>query len=539
MLSPEQALRFRETYGDKRWRLENLYKIRTKRRTVERLRFNRIQGLLWDRTRDMSPVRHFTLKYRQGGVSTFWLLYWLDDTMFRRNTQTVVLAHKRESLDHLWAIVRLAYDTMPDRAKPPAGTDRANMLSFPDIGSNIMVSLEVRSTAAHNVHISEWCLADDGKVRATLGAAGPDANVTGESTGNGIGNDGYQTYQDSKLAITAGGNGFGHLFIPWYLQEEYAMPSDGVPVERTSEEVRVAQEAKRDYGLELSDGQVLYRRHLERTHKRMRPQEFPENDQEAFLASGFSFFDGRKLIVLDVEAADWARKNPYKATEDYVQWEAPQPGHVYVAGADVAEGLQSGPNGENDFSVLAILCVTCRRQAFRYRARVGVDAFYRILDEWGRAYHNALLAPERNNHGHAVILGLREITNYPNLYEEKKDTRVILKGHPVQKERRFGWHTSTQDVKTAMCDRLKIAMEGDSQEDERHFRPEFMVLDRVLLSEALTFQNIDGKLSGAAGKFDDTVMAWAITTEIYLQQRRSDVPSRLGDFLVGGMLESG
>ena len=526
-LTAQQRLKLRETYGSKLWRLTNLYKIRDKNRQVRHLRFNRIQETLWRAVQGAKPIRHFSLKYRQGGVSTFWLIYWLDDTIWNQNTKTGILSHKLESLGYLMDIVRLAHQTMPEHVRPALGVEQARALSFVGLGSSIFGSLSIRSTGVHNLHISEWCWCEDAEISASLGATGPASNVTGETTGHGVGNDGYETYQLAKQ----GKSSYRSLFIPWYLQEEYTMPSDGVAVTRTADERALTVEAAKDYGVAVTDGQILFRRAKQKEQKALFQQEFPENDEEAFLASGFPFFNNRKLYALYREAKADAEKNPPKETDEYAQWEAPQQGHRYVAGADVAEGV------DGDWSVLAILCVNCRRQAFRWRGRVGVDAFYRACDQWGRAYNNAWLAPERNNHGHAVILGLQEITRYPDLYEEDRDTRLVIRPLQKPRERKFGWDT-TSLTKSLMLDHLKIALEGDSTEDEHTFHPEFTVHDTLLLEEGLTFQSEDGKLSAAPGKYDDCVMAWAIACQLYLSQRRRSPGTKMTDILVGGKLES-
>src|SRR5687767_5817616 len=109
--------------ANKRWRMENLYRIRDKNKSLVNLRFNNIQEAIWnglvangfiDATgKILKPIRDFTLKYRQGGVSTFWEIFWLDDTIFHRNTVTGVQAHKKESLNYLFEIIRIAHSNMP------------------------------------------------------------------------------------------------------------------------------------------------------------------------------------------------------------------------------------------------------------------------------------------------------------------------------------------------------------------------------------------------------------------------------------------
>lgn len=521
--------RFRETLGNKRWRMENLYSIRDKDRRLRRLKFNRIQTIIWNETRGQTPIRDLTLKYRQGGVSTFWLIHWLDDTIFTPQTQSGVLAHKVESLHYLMAILKTAHESMPEALRPRLGDDSKTKMSFPDIGSDMICALDIRSTALHNVHASEWALCEDARVRATLGAVGAKGNVSGETTGNGIANDFHDTFKEAKR----GDNTYRARFLPWYFQEEYRLPVLS-PVNRSPAELEMTARALRDFGETIDDGQILFRRYKQKELKESFPPEFPECESDAFFTTGLTFFNSRKMEKLYDESKEWEKGNG-EAGDDYqAQWEKPQPGHVYVAGADVAEGLDRGGAAGTDYSVLAVMCVTCRRQAFRLRGRYPIDVFYRLCDQWGRAYNNAWLAPEANNHGHAVLLGLTQITHYPNLFEQKPDTRVT--GDKI-KERKLGWNT-TNVTRPLMLDQLKLCMEGDGAEDENNFRPEFMVLDRLLIREALTFQNRDGKLEAGPGAHDDGIFAWAIATQLYLKQRRTLDPNTMNGIYVSGQLES-
>ena len=290
--------------------------------------------------------------------------------------------------------------------------------------------------------------------------------------------------------------------------------------------------AKSKFGVVVDDGQLLWRRTMRRELGGKFQELYAEDEETCFLESGEHFFDNQKIKRLLDEADSYNRTNPpAEETSAHVAWESPESGCVYAAGADVAEGVGG------DYSVLAIFNVTRRRMAFRYRARVGVDTFYRKCAEFWRKYNNALLAVERNNHGHAVILGLQEITRYPDLYEEDRDTRLVIRPLQKPRERKFGWDT-TSLTKSLMLDHLKIALEGDSTEDEHTFHPEFTVHDTLLLEEGLTFQSEDGKLSAAPGKYDDCVMAWAIACQLYLSQRRRSPGTKMTDILVGGKLES-
>ncbi len=57
------------------------------------------------------------LKARQEGVSTFFLIYHLDRTLFTPNCTKVILAHRRDSLQMLFRIIKIAYESCPDRIR--------------------------------------------------------------------------------------------------------------------------------------------------------------------------------------------------------------------------------------------------------------------------------------------------------------------------------------------------------------------------------------------------------------------------------------
>lgn len=522
--------------SNKLWRVQNLYKIRTKSKSLVKMRFNPVQWEIWKRIEGQKPVRYFNVKYRQGGVSTFFLLWWLDDTIFHANTTTGILSHKKESLNYLMEIIRTAHGNMPDILRPAVGDDSKSSLSFPGCGSKMMVSLSIRSTAVHNLHVSEWCLARDEEVQASIGAAGPMANITGESTGNGVGNYGYEVYQDAK----AGENGYIAHFVPWFIQPEYRQPLNGIDPTTIMralrpQEKRLQDMMLKDYGYALDAEQVLWRRWADKTYKGLRGQEFPESDEEAFRTSGTKFFDYKKVHRLMMAAKERLRERPpidEDKNGDWLQFEKPVKGCIYAAGADPAEG-----GGDN--SVLKIINVTERREAFVFRARCGVDKFYRVCDEWGRRFNNALMGVERNNHGHAVLLGLDEGMRYPNLYKEVTvPAGGGIVGDKFPKEK-LGWLT-TKESRAMVLDGLKFAMEGDSEDDEDHFSPEIEFLDTSLMKEALTFEQVDGKFQAVAGEVDDDVLASAIAFQMYARLKRLTIKSEgFNDrFQVGGQREA-
>lgn len=490
--------------SSKLWRIQNLYKINSKYTGAHTFNFLPVQWEIYTELEKQDPKRYFILKSRQPGISTFFLLYWLDTTLFMPNNTTGILAHKWESLKSLFKIIRYAYDNIPE-PKPKLGKETETSMSFPQLNSEIFVSLEIRSAALTNLHISEWCLCEDDRIKASLAAVGEKGHITGESTGFGVGNHGYNTYQDAKLGL----NQYKCKFIPWWDNPYNVTPLNGIEkLELTKEEKALP--------VILKPEQILHRRYKKRELRELFSQEWAEDDETCFLSTGGTYFNNKKIHKLFLMAKKWLTQNKvYEQSDDYIAWEKPDKYSVYVSGVDVAEG-----GGVGDYSVIKILNRTYNREAFLYRARVGVDTLYRKADLFGRKFYNAQLAVERNNHGHAVLLGLREDSKYPNLYKDEGSVTQVFGLN--QKEPKYGWLTSNQNKKL-MLDTLKIAIEGDSEDDEHNFEPSILILDQVFLEECLTLIQENNKIGAIVGKHDDDVMASAIAYQMYMKIKNNNV----------------
>jgi hypothetical protein len=81
----------------------------------------------------------------------------------------------------------------------------------------------------------------------------------------------------------------------------------------------------------------------------------------------------------------------------------PQPGRAYAIGADPAEG-----NPTSDDSALAVLDRDTGAEVASLAGRFQPSTFAAHIDAIGRWYNDAAALVERNNHGHAVLLWLRE-----------------------------------------------------------------------------------------------------------------------------------
>ena len=79
----------------------------------------------------------------------------------------------------------------------------------------------------------------------------------------------------------------------------------------------------------------------------------------------------------------------------------PEKGQTYKIGIDPAEG-----NPTSHDSAMVVINETTGEEAASYRGKIQPAGIANYADQVGRFYNNADILPERNNHGHSVILWL-------------------------------------------------------------------------------------------------------------------------------------
>jgi len=170
-------------------------------------------------------------------------------------------------------------------------------------------------------------------------------------------------------------------------------------------------------------------------------------------------------------------------------WERPIEGRSYVIGADVGEGLAGG-----DASAACVLDRETGAQVAELHGRVPPERFAQQLNLLGRWYNRAMLAVERNNHGHRVLNTLRNVCHYPRLYYH-------VRYDPVGRTTpALGWPTD-QATKPILVDDLAAAIAAQR----------VVIRSTGLVDECLAFVTTDtGSQEAQPGAFDDRVMAAGI-----------------------------
>lgn len=455
-------------------------------------------------------IRDLIVKPRQLGFSTFIAALFFMDGLLEPGRISVILTHDEKISKELLRTYRLFYEELPDQVK--AGTKlrsaAANVYEIEFDGIPEVSRFEIRTEKGnewrggtiHNLHASEAAFYQDyhGVLASYVQAVPASGNVIFETTCNGR----NEFYEEVMLAL-AKSTPYRVVFFEWWKHPEYRRQwnPDAEPPLSTEEKELVDKQ-----GLDLE--QIAWRRWKISEVKDKFPQEYPETLLGAFLASGRPFFDPAavdrgheraKAFWADVEAGNIPR--PRQPRKHVTVYEDPIPGDLYLLAADVAEGIDRGPGdgekGGADFSSATMIHVPTLREVATVHGRMPAVEFAEILNRLGRLYQ-AVLAPERNNHGHTVVASLQR-AEYPELYhhaEYNEAGKRFLKA---------GWPTNVT-TRPQMLDALDTVMRRNA----------FVSFDLGFWREADRFTRNEktGKPEAMTGWHDDRIIRAAIA--VYL-----------------------
>jgi len=361
-------------------------------------------------------TRNIILKARQVGMTTYIAARYFLGTILRPGTVTLQVAHTLESAQQIFRIVHRMARHFDAKLLGSLRLSHANVreLAFAAVDSRYVVDTAGNRNAGRgltlqNLHASEvalWPGDPRETMAALLAAVAPEGSVDLESTPRGVG--GY--FHEEWLRARAG-EGFTPHFFPWWVEPAYRvplLPGESLAPYSAEESLLIERQG-------LTGEQIKFRRQLRAQFAGLAPQEYAEGDAECFLVSGRPVFDRSAM-------EDRLRRlpAPERETQNGAEliWYGPQPGRRYIVGADVAEGKQRG-----DFSAAVVVESATGLQCAELVARWPLQRFAEELNRLGRSYGGALLAVERNNHGHAVLHILEKQLLYPRLYRHPAGAR--------------------------------------------------------------------------------------------------------------------
>lgn len=503
------------------WRLEHLYFLMTKDGRKDLFKLNKAQKHFFENYLAAGYKKIAILKARQLGFTTLISLYFLDQVIFRPNSEALQIAHTLKDANEIfnrkiiYAIKNFtpALRSILDMSQAKASRQQ---FSYPDGSvSAIGVSNSARSgTFSVGVHISELgklAKLYQGRAEEIVTGTLPAIPVGGqaiiESTAEGASGLFYELFMGGwkirdQVTPALSKAHFKSVFYNWTwdTEEILAAAADGIITVDEMEECEINwkeyQEENQLSDLEMNFYYLKYinaNKDIDKLH-----QEFPTHPMEAFLSSGSPYFNSRKAA----QFLDQCDKNYQRYSfinDEFIKdehgdlyiYDDVRPGRNYVIGGDVAEGLESG-----DYSVAVVLGYDKQIKAL-YRGHIEPDEYAKLVYKLGTRYNTAMLAVEFNKDGNWVNTELRH-RNYPSMY-----MRTVVDDVTKEVTRSYGWLTSKK---------TRDFMLGEAK---KHFNSTVMINCKPLLEEILTFvRDKRGKPQASIGNHDDIVMSWAIALAV-------------------------
>ena len=213
-----------------------------------------------------------------------------------------------------------------------------------------------------------------------------------------------------------------------------------------------------------------------------------------FAASGETF-----LRVEDIEyIREWIRTPTDRWGPDMGVWvwDYPLSEKKYVISADVSRG------DANDYSTFHVIDTEASAIVAEYQGKLPPDRFAKLLAEAGRRYNEALICPENNSYGYAVIMKLNEL-DYKNLYfQNEKDRYNYMYGD--RNIAKIGFQTNSK-TRAQILTKLEEVLRTK----------QVKIRSSRLYEELKTFVWKNGKAQAMKGQNDDLIMALAIGTWLY------------------------
>jgi hypothetical protein len=419
--------------------------------------------------------RNIVLKSRQMGLTTWAAARFFLKTITQPGTLTLEVAHTQEAAEEIFRIVHRFVDWLPEELREgPLKTSRANVrqIVFPEMDAQYRVVSAGdrnagRGLTVQNLHCSELARwpGDPAETLAGLRASmTPGAELILESTPDGVGGCFHEEWQ--KACET----GMVRHFFPWWMERRYR--ASEVDEATLTEEERELMARKR-----LDREQIGYRRQIKANFRGLARQEYAEDEESCFLASGDSVFE---LAAIEARLTEMAEPAERRRNGELEIWLPPLKGKEYLVAVDPAGG-----GSEGDYSAAQVLEMETGLQCAEFAGHVGGLELARLVTELASEYNHAWLVVERNNHGSGMLALAETACGYKRIYKQGGQA---------------GWLTTSLS-RPAVLGQLGA---GLVQEPERF-------QSRKLLGECRSFVRLPNGNTGArAGTHDDRVMAMAI-----------------------------
>ena len=250
----------------------------------------------------------------------------------------------------------------------------------------------------------------------------------------------------------------------------------------------------------------------EETIRNTSEEQFRQEFETEFIGSSATLIPGAKLKML-------AFNNPVEKEEYLDIYEAPKPGHTYMAIVDCAEGVGL------DYSVCSIVDVTelPYKHVAKFRDnKLSAFIFPTYVYNLANRYNRAWILVETNSVGQQVVDILHYDLEYENIFRiESHDIKGQHIASGFKKGAAYGVKTS-KTVKKIGCSNLKTLIEMDK----------LLTTDFDTIAELNTFVRDKDTYKAEDGNNDDIVMtlvlfSWLTAQSFFKEITNSDVRQRL------------
>lgn len=388
-------------------------------------------------------------KSRQLGLSVVTVALAIRECVTKDNATCVLVSHNQPSTNAIFEKLKQQFFSLPSWLQPELLTNNRQALTFANGSSIVCVTAGNKdvgrgSTFTGIIHLSEFAFwkNPERQLKSIMQAmGGENAKLIIESTANG-----FNKFSELYFQAKNGENNFKPFFFNWIngatlFKEHYKIAvnkykamHDGKLL--TYEEFDdVEKDLFDNHGMTLE--QAIWRRGKIATEgEDTFHVEFPSTDEEAFLVTGSSVFDTKRITSY---LHTIATKNITHIPKEHIIglpamlqncygtafkiWEMPKRKEKYYIGVDVAEGL----GGLRDSSTMFVMSQSGKQVAQYKSNKIKPYEFADLVDMVGRYYNKALLTVEKASGGHSVIERLRYDKHYMNMtkyksYDEFKRT---------------------------------------------------------------------------------------------------------------------
>ncbi len=468
---------------------------------------------LWPHQRELLELavkrrRVITLKARQLGVTWTWALLALWFAFTNPGSQVVIVSVGERESQSVMRRIEFLYRSLPRAIRQQFVALRftAEQCEIQHEGgaNALIMSLPSSSTAGRGETINLLIL-DEGahwddasnRMASLLPTQADIGQVVVSSTANGIGGYFYDTWEQG------GELGWTKLFAGALSRPDRTV--EWVERERRQLDLKGAEEGKSGLGA----------------------QEYPYTPEEAFISSGHCIFPAEVIgdyLDNSVRDAAWRGtmimdaagvKTLVDPAGQWRVWGWRQPGRRYLISGDPCGG-----SAGKDSAHMVVGDVDSLDQLACFHGKPDPEEFARQMYRAGWLWRDdsgrpAVIAPEANNIGHAVLAYLRE-WGYPNIwatkrFDQRRDADVV----------REGWLTTSA---------TRPVMIAALQEGLRHGL--LGVRDKLAIGEFQRFiSNPDkgDRFEAMEGYHDDRVMAWAIFAVVAQREASGVAPKQESD----------